>query len=208
MDGILGGLGPQVAALLAGGLGGSLGITFAARSRRMQERLATVSGRVMTIASVVLSIASVAVGWRIISGFAASLEASDATGVASVSVPLAFALGLAVGLPMGVPGLIAAWAEARRKGREAAKKRDWVPTKDDRRAYAATLLAQILDVSPRARALDASIAGDGGSVLRFEGDIDSTEGEKLTAALRADLKDVGFKRVEGTHGSKEWWTRV
>jgi hypothetical protein len=137
-----------------------------------------------------------------------SLIDAGATSGADISVPLVFALGLAVGLPIGVPGLLAAWTEARRKDRETRRKRDFVPTKDDRRGYAVQLVQQIMDVSPRPRELSASIAGDGGTVLRFEGDIDAAEGERLTTALRLDLSEVGFKRVEGQNGSKEWWTRV
>ena len=36
----------------------------------------------------------------------------------------------------------------------------------------------------------------------------SVGGEKLTNALRDDLKAVGFTRVEGSQNGKEWWTRV
>lgn len=52
-----------------------------------------------------------------------------------------------------------------------------------------------------------AIGGAGGTVLKFEGDLSAEEGERLTVALRADLKEVGFKRVEGG-GAKSWWVRV
>ena len=51
--------------------------------------------------------------------------------------------------------------------------------------------------------MKVSIAGDGGTVLKLEGKINAKEAERLTA----DMKDVGFKRVEG-EGSKSWWVRV
>lgn len=51
--------------------------------------------------------------------------------------------------------------------------------------------------------MKVSIAGDGGTVLKLEGKINAKEAERLTA----DMKDVGFKRVEGG-GSKSWWVRV
>ena len=70
------------------------------------------------------------------------------------------------------------------------------------------MVKQILDVSPRPRRLSASVGGDGGRVLRLEGDIDPAEGERLTAALRSDLAELGFKRVEGTGNASEWWSRV
>jgi hypothetical protein len=51
------------------------------------------------------------------------------------------------------------------------------------------------------------VGGDGGRVLVLEGDLDAAEGERLTAALRAELEGLGFRRVEGA-GGKGWWTRV
>ena len=38
-------------------------------------------------------------------------------------------------------------------------------------------------------------------------DVSAKQAERLTAALRADLKEVGFKRVE-VGGPKNWWVRV
>lgn len=83
-----------------------------------------------------------------------------------------------------------------------------MPTKDDRRAYAEKIAQQIMDLSPKPRKLTARISGDGGTVLVFEGEIDAIEGERLTKALRIDLSDVGFKRVEGKDGAREWWSPV
>ena len=204
MESSLDGFLPHLAALLIGGLGGSLGLTFGARTKRAQAVLLRVSVLAMGVASVV----TVGIGLYTLYRVGGSLLQTASVDLAGVSVPLVFALGLSVGLPLGVPGLLAAWSEARGQAREQAKKRAFVPTKDDRRAYAAQIVKQIIDASPRPREVAAKIAGDGGTVLRFEGDIDATEGERLTAALRADLKDVGFKRVEGLRGTKEWWARV
>ncbi|MEM7417599.1 MAG: hypothetical protein AAF389_19080 [Gemmatimonadota bacterium] len=204
MDGSLGGLGPHFVALVIGGLLGSLGLTFAARGRRMQPWLAARTAPHIAAGSLALVALSVAAAWWIGRGVVDTAP-SD---FAALPLPLAFAFGLAVGLPISVPGLVAAWSESRRKDREAKRKCDFVPTKDDRREYAVRIVKQIQDVSPRPRELSASISGDGGTVLLFEGEIDAQEGERLTAALRADLAEVGFKRVEGRHGSNEWWSRV
>jgi len=204
MDDSLGGLGPHLAALLIGGLGGSLGAMYGARTKRAQTLLAGTTGVRIGVMGAIVVLAGVLGAYRI----GSSLIDAAPGDMSEVSVLLVFALGLSVGLPIGMPGLLAAWAEARRKDREVRKKRDFVPTKDDRRAYAIELVEQITDVSPRPRELSASIAGDGGTVLRFEGDIDAAEGERLTVALRADLAEVGFKRVEGQNGAREWWTRV
>lgn len=204
MDGALGGLGPHFVALLIGGLGGSMGLTFAARSARARPRLARRSGVHIGLVSAALVAAGVSLAWWL----GRDLVRTPPSEFASLPTPLLFVFGLAVGLPISVPGVIAAWADARRRLREEKRKRDFVPTKDDRRAYADQIAQQIRDVSPRPRELSASIGGDGGTILVFEGDIDATEGEKLTAALRADLKELGFKRLEGKDGSRDWWSRV
>ena len=204
MDGSLGGLGPHFAALVIGGLFGSLGLSLAARGARMQPWLARRSGVHIGVAGVLLVLAGGLGAWWI----GSSLVASGTSDVRSLPLPLVLLFGVSVGLPISVPGVVAAWSEARRKDRKARKARDYVPTKDDRRAYADQIVGQILEVSPRPRTLSASISGDGGTVLLFEGDIEAEEGERLTAALRADLAEVGFKRVEGRNGGKEWWSRV
>ena len=45
-------------------------------------------------------------------------------------------------------------------------------------------------------------------VLYFEGDLASDQGEKLVAALRSEMKELGFKRVEGKGPRGDWWTNV
>ena len=200
----MGGCAPHVFALLLGGLGTSLGATFWARSRRGADLLAGASGRTFAAAMAAAAFAGPAAAYAIVR----SLVVEPASDLLAVSPGLTLLLGIAVGLPMGVPGVIAGRSEATRRRRERKKWRDHVPTKDDRRAYAASLVKQIRELSPTPRELTAGIGGDGGTILRFEGDIAADEGEKLTRALREDLADVGFKRVEGANGSKEWWSRV
>jgi len=200
----LGGFGAHFMALIIGGLGGSMVPTFGARTGRMQEILGHSRGPVVWGVTLAVGALAALGAWRI----GTDLAATAATDLATRPVPLLFVLGLCVGLPISAPGVIAAWSFARRAAREKARKRDFVPTKDDRRAFAQKIVQQIQDVSPRPRALTASISGDGGTILRFEGDIDGTEGERLTRALESDLKEHGFKRVEGTQGSREWWSRV
>lgn len=165
MEGPLGAFTPHVLALLVGGLGASLGLTYAARTPRAHRALLLLPGRTL-------------------------------------------ALGSLATVALGLPGAWAAWSDARRRDRTLRKRKEHPPTKDDRRRYAADIVSQITEMSPTPRTLTADIGGDGGTVLLFEGDIDATEGERLTAALRQDLADLGFKRVEGRKGSREWWSRV
>lgn len=195
---------PQIVALLLGGLGVSLGATYVARRPRPQALLTTTGPLAFALICVVIAGAGMAVAWLLIRG----LLDTALTEPETLSAGRLLALGSAVGMPLTLPGLIAAWSDARRRERAKVKRRDFVPTKDDRRAYAKQLVEQIQEVSPRPRELTASIAGDGGTTLRFEGDIDAVEGERLTKALSGDLRDVGFKRVEGSKGKREWWSRV
>ena len=115
--------------------------------------------------------------------------------------------GLAIGLPMSLPGLVLAWTDARAEEGKNTKRKNRVATKDDRRDFAENLGRQVRELSDPARDVRGSIGGDGGTVLKLEGDLAWKEGERLTAALRGDLKDVGFKRVEGG-SAKSWWVRV
>ena len=133
--------------------------------------------------------------------------AADALGPA-IGTGEAFLFGLLVGLPLSLPGLFLLWSDARSERTRRLRRRDVVPTKDDRRAYAEDLARQIRDVSPTPREVRGSIGGEGGRVLVLSGDVDAAEGERLTAALRRDLSELGFKRVEGSGGDRSWWTRV
>lgn len=204
MDASLSDFTPQILALLVGGLGASLGLTWWARREGARATLARLGGAAFGGACLAVT----AVGVLAAYGLIRSLLRTAASDPGAVSPVGLFLLGLAVGAPLGLPGVVASWTEARRRERSRLARANRVPTRDDRRAYADQLVQQIHDVSPRPRQLSASIGGDGGTILRFEGDIDAEEGDRLTKALREDLKDVGFKRVEGKKGSSEWWSRV
>jgi len=115
--------------------------------------------------------------------------------------------GAAIGLPMSLPGVVSAWMGARAADEKRRKRKDRVVTKDDRREFAENLARQVRELSDPPREVNVRIGGDGGTVLKFEGDLSAKEAERLTAALRADLKEVGFKRVEGGT-PKNWWVRV
>jgi hypothetical protein len=159
----------------------------------------TFSASALTAAAVTLAAAI----WQ-----ARGAVAGGAAGLQAVTPPQLLLFGFLIGVPLSLPGLLFTWSDARARERARLKKRDFVPTKDDRRAWAADLASQIEEVSPTPRSVSASIGGEGGRVLVLSGDIGADEAERLTAALRADLAELGFKRVEGGKGSKQWWTRV
>ena len=97
--------------------------------------------------------------------------------------------------------------DARATDEKKRKRKGRVVTRDDRRAFAEDLGRQVLEFSDPGREVKVTIGGDGGTVLLFEGDMSAKQAERLTAALRPDLKEVGFKRVE-VGKPKNWWVRV
>lgn len=203
MESGLGQYAPQIGAMLLGGLSTSLGTTWLLRKPRGHEMLLNVKGAGIALFVVVsVGLGGGAAYWMVTSML-------DSIGgqpeLASAGAMLLF--GLAIGLPMSLPGVMLAWTDARADEEKKRKRKDRVVTKDDRRAFANDLARQLRELGDPARDVKVAIAGDGGTVLKLEGDLSAKEGERLTAALRGDLKEVGFKRVEGGR-SKNWWVRV
>ena len=195
---------PHVMALLAGGLVTSLGMTYVARTERAGATLVKLNGWVFALACLALvGGGGAAAFWQLRSALAEQSPRLEGNTPAQLLL-----FGLVIGVPLALPGVVFAWSDAHAKEKARKKRRDFVPTKDDRRKFADDLVRQIKDVSPKPRDVTASVGGDGGRVLMLEGEIDAQEGERLTAALRADLDELAFKRVEGKHGTREWWSRV
>ena len=117
-------------------------------------------------------------------------------------------LGLAIGLPCSAPSVLYARHELRRIASEKEARKRKPPSRAERVQYARELATQIRDVSPERSGLSASVSGEDGEVLVFEGPLERPEGDRLVAALRGDLGDRGFKRVEGEGEGGKWWSRV
>lgn len=195
---------PQLVALLAGGLLASLGLGRWARTEGASASLARLGGRGIAT----LCVLATGLGFGIAYLIGRSLLAVALTDPGAMSPLGLFLLGVAIGVPLGLPGVVAAHHDTVRRSRADQERNARPATRAARLGYAAEIVVQIRELSPRPRTISAEVVGDGGRVLRFEGDIDATEGERLTAALRADLAAVGFERVEGRSGSAEWWSRV
>jgi len=195
---------PQIAALLTGGLTGWLGTMLLARTTRGRALMLRTKAPAVTV----YVLTAVAVGGGALYWLVSSLI-DAAAGTPSLPSPGPLALvGLCFGLALSIPGVVISWSNARAVEKAKSKRRDRAVTKDDRREYAADLAKQISELSYPPREVRTSIGGDGGRVLELEGDFSSEEGERLTQALREDLKDVGFKRVEGKSPQGDWWSRV
>lgn len=204
MNGLTSDFWPQIAALLAGGLGASLGVTYWVRSESVAIPLARLSGVAFTSACLIAAAVGIVAAYLLVRSIM-RVAIDDPAAVSPIGLLL---FGIAVGVPLGLPGVIATYAETRRRERARIERENRAPTREARRAFADQLRDQILEVSPRPRALSVSLAGDRGTILRFEGDVDPTEGDRLTAALREDLRALGFERVEGRKGTAAWWSRV
>ncbi len=200
MENVLGQYAPQIAAMLFGGLSTSLGTTWLLRRPHGREMLLNmkISGIALFVV-VSLGLGGGAVYW-IVTAMLDSIGGQPE--LASAGAMLLF--GLAIGLPMSLPGVVSAWTDARATDEKNRKRKDRVVTKDDRRAFAENLARQVRELSDPPREVEVTIGGDGGTVLKLVGDLSAQEAERLTAALRGDLKEVGFKRVE----SQNWWVRV
>jgi len=98
--------------------------------------------------------------------------------------------------------------ELRRRASEKEARKSKPPSRAERVKYARELATQIRDVSPERSGLSAAVSGEDGEVMVFQGPLERAEGDRLVAALRADLTDRGFKRVEGEGAAGKWWSRV
>jgi hypothetical protein len=74
--------------------------------------------------------------------------------------------------------------------------------------FAKDLVRQIEEFADTPRGVKASLTGDKGRVLMIAGDLQRAEGDKLVAALRGELKELGFQRVEGEGPKGKWWSPV
>lgn len=195
---------PHLILMLVGGLGSSVGLGRWARGDRGQALLGKMSGATI-IGFALVSFASMggAAYWV----WHRVLNAEDTAGALGSPWTL-FLFGVAVGLPMSLPHVISTWNRHRPAKVAERERRAAASTRDDRAEYAERLLKQIHDATPERRTLEVLIRGDEGRVLWFEGELSRDEGERLVSALRHELSEVGFRRVEGRGPKGNWWTRV
>lgn len=195
---------PQVAAMLVGGLTTSLALGAFARRPRGRAILRRTKPWAITL----FAGASVAL---VVGGFYRGLQTVSSVDDVSalLASPWTFLLvGAVAGLPFALPGIVMAWSEERPGKAAALKEKAKKATKQDRLSYALDLVGQIQEVSLTRREITASVTGEKGRVLLFEGELERQEGDRLVAALRTDLKQLGFERLEGKGPRGNWWAPV
>ena len=115
---------PQIFALLAGGLVGSLGMTYAARTERGGAALVKLNAWVFALACLALAGAGGAAAlWQL--RWALAEQGPRLEGITPVQLLL---FGLVIGVPMSLPGVVFAWSDAHTKEKAQKKRRDFVPT--------------------------------------------------------------------------------
>lgn len=130
----------------------------------------------------------------------------DASALESPWIFLTF--GLAAGLPFTLPPMTTIWREER-SPRRAAREKTKTVSAEERLEYAKELERQLAEYVGDMQAIAVRTSGDRRAVLQLEGDLDRERGERLVAALRADIEAHQFQRVEGgPPGSKKWWVRI
>ena len=195
---------PHLALMMLGGLGGSLGLGWLCRRPKGRALLSRtkvwglVAFGVVTVSGLVG-----AFYWM----FSRLTDGSD--GQVVLGSPFTFfTLGLIVGLPLSLPGIIATWSDSRPEKIAERERRAKNATREDRLEFAQDLVRQIEEFADTPRGVSASLTGDKGKVLMIAGDLQRAEGDKLVAALRGELKELGFQRVEGEGPKGKWWSPV
>lgn len=118
---------------------------------------------------------------------------------------LFFGFGLIVGLPFTVPTVTGVWQAARSA---SAKTKAKPASRQDRIKFAQDLEKQLKEFVEDSRPVEVMPQGEDADILLLGGGFTRQEGERLVAALRADLLALNVKRVEGGPKDSKWWVRV
>ena len=118
-----------------------------------------------------------------------------------------FTFGLVMGLPFTLPAVTDVWRQ-HREAQERAEKKKKPTSRRERLEFAKDLERQLLEYVGDTRTITVNLQGDEGTVLFLQGEITRQEGERLVAALRADIDAVDIRRVEGKSEKGKWWVRV
>ncbi len=189
--------------ILAGGLLGSFGANTVVRSG--MGRAFVTKWRWWGLAIyflVVMTVVVTGLGWVL-----RSLVANLNTDSLFETPWFFFTFGVVMGLPFTLSAVTGVWRQHRDAQARAEKKKK-PASREDRREFAKDLERQLREFVGDTRTIKVELQGDEGTVLFLQGEITRQEGERLVAALRADIDAVDFRRVEGKSEKGKWWVRV
>ncbi len=189
--------------ILAGGLLGSFGANTVVRSG--MGRAFVTKWRWWGVAIYFLVIVTVVVaglGWVL-----RSLVANLNTDSLFETPWFFFTFGVVMGLPFTLSAVTGVWRQHRDAQARAEKKKK-PASREDRREFAKDLERQLREFVGDTRTIKVELQGDEGTALFLQGEITRQEGERLVAALRADIDAVDFRRVEGKSEKGKWWVRI
>ena len=151
---------------------------------------------------IIMTVVVVGLGW-VLRSLVANLDAESLLD----SPWFFFTFGVVMGLPFTLPAVTGVWRQHREQLARAEKKKK--PTsRQERLEFAMGLERQLKEYVGDKRTIQVELKGDEGNVLYFRGEITREEGERLVAALRADIDAVDLRRVEGRSEKGKWWVRV
>ena len=189
--------------ILAGGLLSSFGANTVVRSG--MGRAFVTRWRwwgVMIYYLIVVAIVVTGLGW-VLRSLVVNLDAD-----ALFSSPwFFFTFGVVMGLPFTLPAVTGVWRQHREQLARAEKKKK-PASRQERLEFAKDLERQLKEYVGDTRTIQVELQGDEGNVLYLRGEITREQGERLVAALRADIDAVDFRRVEGKSEKGKWWVRV
>ncbi len=189
--------------ILAGGLLGSFGANTVVRSG--MGRAFVIKWRWWGVAIYYLVVVTVVVAglvW-VLRSLVANLDADSLF----ESPWFFFTFGVVIGLPFTLPAVTGVWRQHRAAQARAEKKKK-PASRQDRREFAKDLEKQLREYVGDTRTIKIELQGDEGTVLFLQGEITRQEGERLVAALHADIDAVDFRRVEGKSEKGNWWVRI
>ena len=189
--------------ILAGGLLSSFGANTVVRSG--MGRAFVTRWRwwgVMIYYLIVVAIVVTGLGW-VLRSLVVNLDA-DAL---FASPWFFFTFGVVMGLPFTLPAVTGVWRQHREQLARAEKKKK-PASRQERLEFAKDLERQLKEYVGDTRTIQVELQGDEGNVLYLRGEITREQGERLVAALRADIDAVDFRRVEGKSEKGKWWVRV
>jgi hypothetical protein len=156
-----------------------------------------------------LATAGVVVGgfaWVLRSAFAGDGAASTAAAESLRSPLVFFGFGLVVGLPFTLLTVTSVWRHENRPAERDTPKRK--VTRKERTEYARDLEKQLTEYGGEAAAYRVQLREDTGQVMVISGGMTREQAERLVTALRVEMRDLGFQRVEGRAADRDWWVRV